>query len=232
MTAEERALLRAVCEAPDDDLPRLVYADWLEEHGRPVRAEFIRLQCAWARALHDPERGDRVYLANRLQDLVWAHGEDCWEPPPAHRAVVQWGEPDRGFVDAASVFGWDLDSTLDELFAAVPLTRLTYFYTEGHDFDAFFDDPILTRLRHLGLIPDAYHEVEWYARHVRQLVAHHWPRSLTGIEFRQFAPAAVALLAEAPAGVDYPILDLRAIEGLSDGDRRRLRARFGDRVLL
>jgi uncharacterized protein (TIGR02996 family) len=39
------ALLRAIIFNPDEDTPRLVYADCLEEHGRHRRAEFIRLQC-------------------------------------------------------------------------------------------------------------------------------------------------------------------------------------------
>ena len=30
---------------PEDDAPRLILADWLEEHGQPERAEFVRLQC-------------------------------------------------------------------------------------------------------------------------------------------------------------------------------------------
>jgi len=42
MTDTERSLLDAVLENPDDDLPRLVYADYLDEHGDPKRAEFIR----------------------------------------------------------------------------------------------------------------------------------------------------------------------------------------------
>jgi uncharacterized protein (TIGR02996 family) len=37
-------LLRAILREPDDDDLRLVYADWLEEYGDPVRAEFIRVQ--------------------------------------------------------------------------------------------------------------------------------------------------------------------------------------------
>ena len=40
-------LLRAILDDPHDDVPRLVYADWLEEHGdetERVRAEFIRVQ--------------------------------------------------------------------------------------------------------------------------------------------------------------------------------------------
>jgi uncharacterized protein (TIGR02996 family) len=40
------ALLRAICETPGDDAPRLVYADWLDEHGDPRQAEFIRLHIA------------------------------------------------------------------------------------------------------------------------------------------------------------------------------------------
>jgi uncharacterized protein (TIGR02996 family) len=42
-----KALHRAVCERPDDDLPRLVAADWLEEWGTPeteARATFVRAQ--------------------------------------------------------------------------------------------------------------------------------------------------------------------------------------------
>lgn len=60
---DEDALIAAVLAAPDDDLPRLMYADWLEEnpipcthgadcgnphHRRAERAEFIRVQYALA----------------------------------------------------------------------------------------------------------------------------------------------------------------------------------------
>ncbi len=31
------ALLRAILDSPDDDAPRLVYADWLEENGDATR---------------------------------------------------------------------------------------------------------------------------------------------------------------------------------------------------
>jgi uncharacterized protein (TIGR02996 family) len=41
----DQAFLQAICEAPEDDTPRLVYADWLEENGQPERAQFIRVQC-------------------------------------------------------------------------------------------------------------------------------------------------------------------------------------------
>jgi uncharacterized protein (TIGR02996 family) len=35
-------LLRTVLDSPLDDAPRLVYADWLEEHDRQARARYIR----------------------------------------------------------------------------------------------------------------------------------------------------------------------------------------------
>jgi uncharacterized protein (TIGR02996 family) len=36
------AFLRDIVEHPDDDAPRLIYADWLEERGEAERASFIR----------------------------------------------------------------------------------------------------------------------------------------------------------------------------------------------
>lgn len=44
MTFTEQGLLQAILDNPDDDAPRLIYADWLEENGNPERAEFIRVQ--------------------------------------------------------------------------------------------------------------------------------------------------------------------------------------------
>ncbi len=43
------AFLRDILEHPDDDGPRLIYADWLEEHGDADAARFIRAQCERAR---------------------------------------------------------------------------------------------------------------------------------------------------------------------------------------
>jgi uncharacterized protein (TIGR02996 family) len=42
---DESALREAIRRSPDDDAPRLVYADWLSERGDP-RGELIALQCA------------------------------------------------------------------------------------------------------------------------------------------------------------------------------------------
>ncbi len=46
--SDEQSLREAIWDNFDDDTPRLIYADWLEENGDPDRAEFIRIQCAIA----------------------------------------------------------------------------------------------------------------------------------------------------------------------------------------
>jgi uncharacterized protein (TIGR02996 family) len=55
---EVAAFLAAAKDEPEDDAPRLVLCDWLQEHGDEhdaARAEFVRLQCLFAReALRDP----------------------------------------------------------------------------------------------------------------------------------------------------------------------------------
>lgn len=38
MGATELGLLRAILENPEDDTPRLMYADWLDENGFAERA--------------------------------------------------------------------------------------------------------------------------------------------------------------------------------------------------
>jgi uncharacterized protein (TIGR02996 family) len=43
---EEMTFVRAIIAAPDDNAPRLIFADWLQEQGYDDRAEFIRLQIA------------------------------------------------------------------------------------------------------------------------------------------------------------------------------------------
>lgn len=54
---DRESFLRAIRATPDDDTPRHVFADWLDEHGEPVEAEFIRVQVEL-----DPIR-------HRLEDL-------------------------------------------------------------------------------------------------------------------------------------------------------------------
>jgi uncharacterized protein (TIGR02996 family) len=68
----QEGFLDDIREHPEDDAPRLVYADWLEENGDPVRAEFIRVQCRLAAlAREDPER---EALVQRQGEILMANG--------------------------------------------------------------------------------------------------------------------------------------------------------------
>ncbi len=68
---EREALLRAVCESPDDDVPRLVFADWLEENGEAERAEFIRAEIELDRQPGYPDDFGIEY--ERLNDKLTAY---------------------------------------------------------------------------------------------------------------------------------------------------------------
>src|SRR5262249_33377177 len=65
---EVRAFLEDVREHPDDDTPRLVLADWLQDQpgeAERARGEFIRLQCLLAR----PGVAPRAWRARQRQLL-------------------------------------------------------------------------------------------------------------------------------------------------------------------
>ena len=73
MTDTHAALLRAIAANPDEDTPRLVFADYLDELGTPEavgRAEFIRLQIRATQLPHDSR--DRAPLASRIDQLLCA----------------------------------------------------------------------------------------------------------------------------------------------------------------
>ncbi|MBL8950491.1 MAG: TIGR02996 domain-containing protein [Myxococcaceae bacterium] len=77
MEPTERHLLDAVLAAPDDDGPRLVYADWLNARGDP-RGELIVLQCALER--DDLTAPEHVRVRSNQSRLFKAH-LDLWERP-------------------------------------------------------------------------------------------------------------------------------------------------------
>jgi uncharacterized protein (TIGR02996 family) len=74
VTDDERGLLEAVRAEPEDDAPRLVYADWLEEHGQDERAELIRVQVALERD------GPSEPLLARERDLLTRRAAEWLRP--------------------------------------------------------------------------------------------------------------------------------------------------------
>ena len=150
--SDARALFRAVLDAPHDDAPRLVCADWLEDHGQPDWGEFIRLQIELARTPTDALRQRELalwpavrdsYLADFPADRHWSVSLDLPDRTiKLPEAVVR-----RGFVEqvAAPTFVLGercpdcgeavfcetchglcalLDPALADLFARQPATRV------------------------------------------------------------------------------------------------------------
>ncbi len=93
------ALLNAIAAHPDEDTPRLMYADWLDEHGQPDRAEFIRVQIEIARKEHLPraELNRYVPLYERNQELIDNHRAELLGPLAALPTDARI-EYRRGFV--------------------------------------------------------------------------------------------------------------------------------------
>ena len=72
---DRAGLLDAISHRPGADLPRLVFADYLDDHGEPARASFIRHQVAAARLPPgSPERFAHLSAADELEagrDAEW-----------------------------------------------------------------------------------------------------------------------------------------------------------------
>jgi uncharacterized protein (TIGR02996 family) len=94
------AFLEAIVANPEDDTPRLVYADWLDEHGDAARAEFIRVQCRKARL--KPWHRDYPVLAWRERILLGRHMA-AWREELPQIEDVTWGRFERGFVQEVQV---------------------------------------------------------------------------------------------------------------------------------
>jgi uncharacterized protein (TIGR02996 family) len=102
-TDEQRALWAAIRAHPDDDAPRLVYADWLDEHGDAARAEFIRVQIERVRMPTDRRKGRkrREWLNAREAELQAAHKHRWTEPLRKAVAEDRWlnsAKFSRGFL--------------------------------------------------------------------------------------------------------------------------------------
>jgi uncharacterized protein (TIGR02996 family) len=112
------AFLRAILDNPDDDLPRLIYADWLDEHGDAARAEFIRVQIERARLSADDERQDA--LAAREKELLIRYGPEWGLPFELRGQVFR-----RGFVEAVTADTPQFLRRADAIFRQQPVSDLS-----------------------------------------------------------------------------------------------------------
>lgn len=232
--AHEEAFIQSIREDPDDDAPRLIFADWLEEHGQADRAEFIRVQCRLARA-SEAESEQSVLLA-RAKDLLRTHWDE-WVGllraivgPWRDRYEEEWmGEeyhPDglrhfqRGFVDSLSL---DADNFLRH---ANALQRLTPLYSlvlwkAGRCACALANAPQLKGLSVLSFAD--YYDAPLTAPDASALAASPYLDGLSILYLagNSLGDEGVEALARSPWFVSVTYLDL-ADNGLSDRAARSL----------
>jgi len=133
---DRAAMLRQIIEWPDDDAPRLVYADWLDEHGDHERAEFIRVGIEYAGlqktcicgscvrlrggGQHHNGRCDGHYLRQQTMRLAMKHSIDWFAlPGPPNTSNF-----DRGFVSMVQMECAAFMQHAASIFAAHPVTRV------------------------------------------------------------------------------------------------------------
>jgi uncharacterized protein (TIGR02996 family) len=152
MSPDEAAFLRAICDAPDDDTPRLVFADWLEETGKPVnvdRAEFIRLQI---RLHHEPEAeyypdvGGRGRLLFERGHVTWT----AWLPAKVEIDDFEHGWK-RGFPEGFQGNFEHVRPHWNKLFAHNPFTAVYLSEVTNNAVSGLASWRELARVRHLSL---------------------------------------------------------------------------------
>ena len=163
MTDTEAALLAAIAAMPDEDTPRLVYADYLDERGgeaAAARAEFIRLQVMLSQV--EPDADEAADARLRAGELCERFA-DAWGFPPA--GDPPWYAVRRGFVGELVIdFPRAPRAEILHLLSAEPVGRLRVVrpceaYRGWWDVPAgwsaeatWLDVPALRKVAHLELV--------------------------------------------------------------------------------
>ena len=216
------ALIAAVCATPDDDLPRLVYADWCDENGDGDRAEFIRLQVERARGRPTEAAAIREHVLLDTHAARWL--APLRQPGGPLFTQRSHGQFRRGFVEVVWMPArWFLEHA-ERLFAAAPVVELRVVFDDVFEFWLMGECRLLTRLRALDVCDQRFGAggVVQVCRspHVRGLKV----LRLSGCNIDDLAADWLRGTA-----LELDELDLRH-NPLSDAARRRLTDRFGPAV--
>ncbi len=135
MSNERSALIHTIAERPDDDVARLVFADWLQEHGEEPLAPYIRASVhAAQKAYGSPERIEDEITAEHQFQAHQAMWEGVLDLPEGARLGRY---TDRGYM-ARESDGWErglpsefsvtedffLSPAMDELRERFPITMV------------------------------------------------------------------------------------------------------------
>lgn len=223
--------LRAIAASPEDDHPRLIYADWLEERGEADRAEFIRVQCALARCEEDDERERLGAIEHRL--LRMHRCREGWVPSPVRESAGGWGF-ERGFLARMELKAEEFLGRGELRRATPPIRHLGLTEVRRGHIAALDGPELLDGLESLDL-PDLFVEREFEERGRAFLAVNRLARRLkqAGIRELGLSPAAVAPIFRAwgREPTEMPTFAVEARRPL--GARRPFGARWpGGRLLL
>jgi uncharacterized protein (TIGR02996 family) len=153
MMSDEQGLLAAIRHDPENDDLRRIYADWLEEHDQPERAEFVRVQLELASLREGAWETDFSRcraLELREAELRWQYSDDWLADLPSPDGV-EWqferGLPSWARFDSFTVF----ERYAKRLFRVFLIERLTI--EDFHRIAEFAPSPLLSSILALEL-PD------------------------------------------------------------------------------
>jgi uncharacterized protein (TIGR02996 family) len=208
MSSSHDALYRAICAHPDEDTPRLAFADLVEERGDELRARFIRTQVALARvSTYDPEW---VKARQFEPDAAtgWSRTEDLPRPLPPG-ASWQRFEFRRGFPWKIGVSSLrEFVDGGEAVFGAAPIQALDIDAGDRPDLSALAEWPHLARLRKLEFSDG------WFgADAIAPLADSELAANVTelGFEFGGIAPEGLAALAASELFPRLTGLELRSV---------------------
>jgi uncharacterized protein (TIGR02996 family) len=241
------AFVKDICENPDDDSPRLIFADWLDDNGDSDRAEFIRLQVqlgeiqrgnslpdeytswdhfglsrcpgVWHCADDSPERRDLAFRGRRLLDVH----EGEWLAPLRGLLRGEWTWS-RGFLEVVDADPVELADSAEELFGIHPIRRLILTRLRGK-VDALAAIPENNCLTSLDLI---FNDLD--LKGLRQLTKCSHLDGVTelNLSVNGLRDSTIDFLCGEPFFQDLS-LNL-SCNPFTDSGRQRLRDHFGSRV--
>jgi uncharacterized protein (TIGR02996 family) len=163
---DEAALLKAVLDAPQDDAPRLAYAQWLDGQGDALsmaRGELIRGQIDLTHADPALVRSGLAFSAQqRITDLIELHGSSWGQ---AIEALVDAFQFERGFVGWIKLSAQSFLDHGDRILALAPVQHLDLTGVRDVD-ESLFDSPLLDGIRSLSMDRCGLHDL-----HLQMLAA-------------------------------------------------------------
>ncbi|MCE9546713.1 MAG: TIGR02996 domain-containing protein [Planctomycetia bacterium] len=115
--------LQAILDSPDDDAPRLAYANRLKRSGDADRAEFIRIQCALDKL--SPQAKGRPALEAREKELLDQYGWD-WAKEFG-TSISEWVYR-RGFIERVQM---RLETPAEEIRAVLSKSPIRHIRDTG-----------------------------------------------------------------------------------------------------